>query len=143
MAAAACSSPASPGTDPRTSKPAMGTATSAAPELPSWIALPEVLPPGLESRNNCTFPTGIPTQWDYHPDGACWERPGPDGWTRQQQHRLHASAVPGCGGGPGDVSPIRVCRSGGAGQRGPSAACETETTGPLGCVICVRSFVCH
>ena len=114
------------------------------PELPVWIAEPAVLPVGLRGQNNCTFPFGNPTvQWNFHSDGACWEHPAQDGWTRNQQHRVHASSVPLCGGGPGDVFPIRMCRQGGPEQPGPSPACETPTTGPNGCVICVRSVVCH
>ena len=114
------------------------------PDLPAWIAEPAELPAGLRGRNNCTFPFGNATvQWDFHPDGACWEHPAQDGWTRNQQHLVHATSVPLCGGGPGDVFPIRMCRAGGPGQPGPSPACETPTTGPNGCVICVRSVVCH
>lgn len=142
--AMSCASPTSPGVHPTVSMPASVDYQIGPPELPAWIADPEVLPAGLQGQNNCTFPFGNTTvQWDFHPDGACWEHPAQDGWTRNQQHRVHASSVPLCGGGPGDVFPIRMCRAGGAGQPGPSSACETATTGPNGCVICVRSVVCH
>ena len=142
--AMSCGSHAAPGVHPGVSVPASVNNEVATSELPAWIAEPRVLPPGLEGTNNCTFPFGnTSVQWDFHPEGACWEHPAQDGWTRNQQHRVHASSVPLCGGAPGDVFPIRMCRAGGAGQPGPSPACETATTGPNGCVICVRSVVCH
>jgi hypothetical protein len=111
------------------------------PLLPAWVTHPEAFPKGLEGRNNCTFAFGqtIP-QWDFHPDAGCWERPGPDGWTRQQQHLLHVPQLPSCGGGAADVSPIRVCREGGAGQESP---CPGLVTGPNGCALCVRVLACH
>jgi hypothetical protein len=140
-----CSAPVSPSASgPVAAVGAGGPLRSISLELPPWIAEPAVLPAGLQGTNNCSFPFGnTSAQWDFHPDGACWEHPAPDGWTRNQQHRVHASSVPLCGGGPGDVSPIRMCRAGGPGQPGPSPACETPQTGPNGCVICIRSVVCH
>src|SRR5262252_5650305 len=86
-------------------------------DLPSWVASPAVLPAGQVGQNNCTFPFGqdVP-QWNFHPDAGCWERPGPDGWTRQQFQKIHIPNFPSCGGGPGDGTAIRVCRAGGAGQ---------------------------
>ena len=145
MLLSGCSAPVSPSPPGSVAAaPAAVGVSISSPNLPPWIAEPAVLPVGLQGRNNCTFPFGNPTvQWDLHPDGACWEHPTQGGWTRNQQHRVHASSVPLCGGGPGDVYPIRMCRDGGAGQPGPSAACENQTTGPNGCVICVRSVVCH
>lgn len=112
------------------------------PLLPAWITDPEHFPLGLRGRNNCAFAFGQSTaQWDFHPDGACWERPGPDGWTRQQQYRVHVPSLASCGGGAGDVSPIRVCRTGGAGQTTP---CQINPlTGPNGCALCVAAVVCH
>lgn len=112
--------------------------------LPDWIANPAEIPPGLKGQNNCTFPIvpgGTGGIWNYHTDGACWERPGPDGWIRQQQNVVHAPQHAACGGGAADVSPIRICRTGGAGQ--PTPCDVNPTTGPLGCAICVRSVVCH
>jgi hypothetical protein len=114
------------------------------PPLPAWIVAPAVIPPGLEGRNNCTFALGPGATggiWDYHAEGACWERPGPDGWFRQQQNVVHVPQHASCGGGPADVSPIRICRAGGQGQ--PTPCDVNPTTGPLGCAICVRSVVCH
>ena len=107
--------------------------------LPAWITHPEELPPGLMGRNNCTFLFGQAAQWDFHPDGACWERPGPDGWTRQQQHRVHVWQLAACGNGPGDVSPVRVCRAPGE----PNPCHINALTGPTGCALCVRSVECH
>jgi hypothetical protein len=110
--------------------------------LPAWVNNPQDFAPGLMGRNNCTFPLGAAgAQWDFHPDGACWERPGPDGWTRQQQHRVHVPTLAICGGGSGDVSPIRVCRPGGAGQ--PNPCFINAATGPNGCALCVVDFTCH
>ena len=108
--------------------------------IPSWILNPETLPPGRRGKNNCTFAFGqeVP-QWDFHPDAGCWERPGPDGWTRNQQYKIHVPQLPNCGGGPGDVSPIRVCQVPGMANPCPI----NPTTGPSGCAICVRSFTCH
>jgi hypothetical protein len=124
--------------------PAMPVATGLL-EVPHWVAEPSTLPLGLEGTNNCTrFAIGNTTaQWDFHSDGACWERQGPDGWTRQQQHRVHVeSSSTSCGGGPADVFVIRVCREGGAGQPTPFCAFHQQT-GPLGCAICVPGVVCH
>jgi hypothetical protein len=110
------------------------------PEIPSWVLNPEDFPPGLRGKNNCTFAFGqnIP-QWDFHPDAGCWERPGPDGWTRQQQYKLHVAEFASCGGGPADVSPIRVCLTPGLANPCPI----NPTTGPNGCALCVRSVTCH
>jgi hypothetical protein len=107
--------------------------------IPSWILNPETLPPGT-SKNNCTFAfrQDVP-QWDFHADAGCWERSGPDGWTRQQQYKIHVPQHNDCGGGPADVSPIRVCLA-----PGPANPCPINAlTGPNGCAICVRSLTCH
>ena len=118
------------------------TLAQSAGGLPDWVVNPSTLPPGEVGKNSCTFAFGqnVP-QWDFHPDAGCWERPGPDGWTRQQQHLIHVPQLAACGGGAGDVSPIRVCRAGGAGQPAPCG--EIPTTGPTGCTICVREVACH
>ena len=110
------------------------------PVVPAWVTDPEALPPGLRGRNNCTFAFGqtIP-QWDFHPDAGCWERPGPDGWTRQQQFKLHVPQLAACGGGAGDVSPVRVCRE--PDQTNPCPI--NPRTGPTGCALCVRNVTCH
>lgn len=110
-------------------------------ENPEWVRVPEVLPEGLRGQNNCLWPFGVAAVWDFHADAGCWERPGPDGWTRQQTHRIHVSANADCGGGAADVAPIRLCREGGAGQIAPCAF--HPSTGPQGCAICVRSVTCH
>jgi hypothetical protein len=113
-------------------------------ELPRWITDPVTLPGGLQGQNNCTFPLGNSTaQWNFYPDGACWEHAGPDGWTRQQQHHIRVLSTSACGGGPADVSNVRVCRAGGAGQPAPSPSCLQPVTGGNGCVICVSAVVCN
>jgi hypothetical protein len=108
--------------------------------IPSWILNPATLPPDRMGKNNCRFQFGqnIP-EWDFHPDAGCWEHAGPDGWTRQQQYKLHVPNHPDCGDGPADVSPIRVCQAPGIANPCPI----NPTTGPLGCAICVRSLTCH
>ena len=141
-----CSNPSAPSTTVidggRT-----GQSIVAAPghlSIPAWIAVPALFPEELKGTNNCTFPLGAGAAggiWDYHPDGACWERSGPDGWVRQHQNVIHVPQHASCGGGPADVSPIRICRQGGANQ--PTPCQVNPTTGPLGCAVCVRSVVCH
>ena len=57
--------------------------------IPSWIINPETLPAGRRGKNNCTFAFGqVVPQWDFHADAGCWEHPGPDGWTRNQQYKF-------------------------------------------------------
>jgi hypothetical protein len=146
LSLAACSIPSEPSLTSVVGPEAVRSVAAAGgpPSLPGWIANPAVIPSGLKGRNNCTFAFGPGATggiWDYHADGACWERPGPDGWTRQQQNVVHVPQHASCGGGPADVSPIRICRAGGAGQ--PTPCDVNPTTGPLGCAICVRSVVCH
>ena len=116
--------------------------TAAASGLPDWILNPATLPPGRVGKNNCTFAFGqdVP-QWDFHADAGCWERPGPDGWTRNQQSRVHIPSFRACGGGPGDAEVIRVCRVGGAGQ--PNPCTLDPLTGPAGCARCVINPTCH
>lgn len=108
--------------------------------IPAWALQPENFPPGLKGTNNCTFRFGqnVP-QWNFHEDAGCWERNAPDGWTRQQQHRIHVPALVECNGGPADLSPIRICRAPGLENPCPI----NPTTGPNGCALCVRSFNCH
>jgi hypothetical protein len=141
----ACASPSAPSTTVTGgSAPQSVAALSESQSIPAWIADPVVIPSGLKGHNNCTFPFGPGATagiWDYHADGACWERAGPDGWVRQQQNVVHVPEHALCGGGPADVSPIRICREGGGGQ--PTPCDVNPTTGPLGCAICVRSVVCH
>ena len=111
--------------------------------LPAWIISPATLPLGRVRKNNCTFGFGdnVPL-WDFHADAGCWERPGPDGWIRQQNQNIHFESFPSaCGGGPGDATGIRVCRAGGAGQ--PSPCSIDTTTAPSGCARCVINPVCH
>lgn len=113
--------------------------TPIANALPAWIVYPSTLPQGRVGKNNCTFAFGqVVPQWDFHPDAGCWEYQGPDGWTRQQQQKIHVPNFPPCGGGPGDANAIRVCRDGGAGQSSPCG-----DTGPNGCAVCVRNPTCH
>jgi hypothetical protein len=110
--------------------------------LPSWIVNPETLPPGRAGKNNCTFPfSSADYQWDFHPDGGCWEHDGPEGWTRKQFQRVHLSNFAACGGGPGDATAIQVCRAGGRGQ--PSPCLIDPLTGPMGCARCVVNPTCH
>jgi hypothetical protein len=104
--------------------------------LPAWVVHPEALPVGLQGQSNCTF--DAEGQWDAHPDGGCWEKPGPDGWIRQQSNRNHSESLPVCGGGPGDVELIRVCRADSAFEISPCGE-----TGPRGCGLCVRVVTCH
>jgi hypothetical protein len=138
----ACSNPSAP--SGAAEAPVATVASAAAvgpPALPAWILNPVVVPKGRQGKNNCTFalgPNAASGIWNFHPDGACWEHGGPDGWTRQHQNVIHVPSHAACEGGPADVSPIRICRPGGAGQPTPCG-----TTGPLGCAICVRSVVCH
>ena len=109
---------------------------------PKWVTDPEVFPEGLKGTSNCSFPFGQSTaQWNFHSDGACWERPGPDGWTRQQQNIVHVPHHAQCGGGPADVSPIRICRAGGRDQQTPCP--NGPLTGSNGCALCVPALVCH
>ena len=139
-----CASPSAPtpaiGVDMTQSQEVLG----GPPSIPAWIADPAVIPSGRKGKNNCTFPLGAGATggiWDYHADGACWERSGSDGWVRQHQNVVHVPQHASCSGGPADVSPIRICREGGARQPNP---CDVNTTtGLLGCAVCVRSVVCH
>src|SRR5262245_27256864 len=137
----ACQGPDLPGDLIATSEASSFSMIQGAPlDIPMWIASPSELPEDLRGRNNCTFAFGqSAAQWDFHPEGACWERPGPDGWTRNQQYRVHVPALAECGGGAGDVSPIRICRA--PGELNP---CHINpTTGPRGCALCVLSLACH
>src|SRR6185295_15318278 len=65
------------------------TVTKADSELPSWITNPDPMPAGRQGKNNCTFAFGQDAQWDFHPDGGCWEHNGPDHLTRQQLNDVH------------------------------------------------------
>lgn len=131
----ACSSPTSPlegtGGSDRTA-----SLKAHEPGIPAWVLNPQALPAGLQGRNNCTFEE--PGRWDAHPEGGCWERPGPDGWTRHQSNAIHFDSLPRCGGGPGDVAQIRVCQSGQEFQDSPCGE-----TGERGCALCVRVVTCH
>src|SRR5262245_65971845 len=116
------------------------TRQSQAPLLPEWVSNPEEFPHGLMGQNNCTFALGaVGAQWDFHSDGACWERPGSNDWTRQQLHHVHVPHFAACGGAAGDTSSIRVCRTPGE----PNPCPLDATTGPNGCARCVISFTCH
>jgi len=107
--------------------------------LPDWVTYPEELPKGLRGRNNCAFSSGnVTAQWNYYGDGACWERPGPDGWTRQQNHHVHVDRSASCSNGPADVFNVRICRA--PGEDTPCAL--SPRTGPNGCAICVSSVTC-
>jgi hypothetical protein len=107
--------------------------------LPDWVANPDRLPPGLNGRNNCTYPLANSAIWNYHADGACWETPGPDGWTRQQQHHIYVPHLPICSNRPADVEPIRICR-----RPGEVSPCSNNPmTGPNGCAVCVPRYTCY
>ena len=110
--------------------------------IAAWILAPPDLPAGWVGKSNCTFLFGpLNARWDFHPEGGCWEHPGPDGWTRQQFQRVHVPSFASCGGGPGDATAIRVCRTGGQGQ--PSPCPIDALTGPTGCARCVVNPQCH
>ena len=110
--------------------------TFATADLPEWVLNPATVPHGLQGQNNCTFAFGQNAQWDFHPDGACWEHSAPDGLTRQQLHNVHFPTATFCGGGPGDSSAIRVCGT-------PGAETVCGKTGPNGCAVCVPQTSCH
>ena len=117
--------------------PTLSAVVSSSP--PKWVIYPEQLPKGLRGQNSCTFPIGnASAQWDYYEDGACWERPGPDGWTRQQQHHVHVNRTAVCANGPADISNVRICR--GPGEDTPCAL--NPRTGPNGCALCVSTVTC-
>ena len=133
----ACSSPTSP-LEGITASEGSRSFKTAGSGIPDWVLHPQALPAGLQGQNNCTY--AHEGQWDAHPEGGCWERPGPDGWTRQQTNKNHVDSLPICGGGPGDTALLRVCRAGGEDQISP---CDGNTTGPRGCALCVRVVTCH
>lgn len=114
-------------------------AETAIGELPEWIASPARVPSGLVGIVDCSFPFGQIAMPGFHADAACWERPGPDGFVRQQFTRIHVASFPQCNGGPGDAEAIRVCKEGGAGQPTPCG----EPTGPTGCARCIVNPTCH
>lgn len=120
---------------------AASVATKPASGLAAWITEPAALPGGRVGKNNCTFPFPAEYQWDAHPEGGCWERAGPGGWSRQQFQKIHIPNFASCGGGPGDATAIRVCRAGGRGQ--PSPCLIDPVTGPNGCARCVINPTCH
>jgi hypothetical protein len=85
------------------------TQTPTANQLPDWIVNPKTLPPGRVGKNNCKLPFGVDVpDWKFHQDAGCWERPGPDGWTRQQFQKLHVPKFRECNDRPGDATAIRV-----------------------------------
>ncbi len=103
------------------------TARAQASGLPDWILQPEVLPSGLEGFDNCTFAlNGV-----LEPDGTCWERSGPQGIKREQFSGLRVLSLQACGGGPGHVAGIRICRLDFPGQL---TLCGRA--GPRGCAGC-------
>jgi hypothetical protein len=143
----------------RTVPPAPGGVSSAgslsltqSPEFGSdaWIYNPAELPPGLIGKNNCTFAFPMTVVPNFHPQneadplrGSCWERHagqegGHDGLSREQTLALHLPAATACGGRPGDLAGIRVCRPGGRGQETPCGP-----TGPNGCAACDEKMTCH
>ena len=132
----ACSSPTSPLEGITLSE---GSSSLKAGAIPAWVLEPEALPAGLQGQSKCTF--GFAGQWDAHPEGGCWERPGPDQWIRQQANLLHNESLNLCGGGPGDVAQIRVCNAD-VGEDVVSP-CDGAVTGPRGCALCVRVVTCH
>ena len=139
VVALACAEASAPSPSRNNALESLQAVLAKAVSVPSWILNPETFPPGLQGTNNCTFRFGQNVTWDYHGDAGCWERPGPDGWTRQQGHRIHVAVLAECNGGPGDVSPVRVCKAPGLENPCPI----NLTTGPNGCAQCVRSFSCH
>jgi len=117
----------------------------------SWVFSPFEFPLGLIGTNNCTFGFAQNLQWDFHPDGGCWEHTGPEGWVRQQQNNVHIPTHARCGGEPGDSTSIRICRrdDDGSPVQGYPAPCgirptpEFPTTGPNGCSVCYVRVTCH
>ena len=136
----ACAEASAPGESNSVALGPNEAALAKAASIPSWVLYPENLPRGLQGTNNCTFKFGpnVP-KWDFHEDAGCWERPGPDGWIRQQAHKIHVPELAECNGGPGDASPIRICQAPGLENPCPI----NPTTGPAGCAQCIRSFSCH
>jgi hypothetical protein len=123
------------------------TQAAASSKSPKWIFSPAELPPGRIGKNNCTFAFALGGDPNFHPQneadplrGSCWERAaGHGGFFRQQFQAVHVAAAPACGGGPGDLKGIRVCRHGGAGQQTPCGK-----TGPNGCALCTPDpITCH
>lgn len=122
-----------------------GVSTDGATE---WIYNPSKMPPGLIGKNNCSpdFGFAFGADPDFHPvdeadplQGSCWERQGHDGFVRQQLQAVHFAAAPQCGGGPGDINAIRICRVGGRGQSTPCGP-----TGNAGCALCTPGPpTCH
>ena len=135
---AACSSPTSP-LEEVTGSDGSRTLKAGGSGIPAWVLNPQALPVGMQGQNNCTF--AFAGQWDAHPEGGCWEHPGPDGWIRQQANLLHSESLGRCDSGPGDAYQIRVCKAG-VGEDVVSP-CDGALTGPLGCAICVRVVTCH
>ena len=142
LGTASCATPASP-------EPVQASSTAAANLLTddtSWVAQPSTFPIGWMGRNNCTFAipiaAGSDPVWDAHPEGGCWERPGPDNQTRQALNAVHYNSLAACGGGPGDISGLRLCVADAIGQAPVETICGP--TGPGGCAVCEpATTVCH
>lgn len=103
--------------------------------ISAWIFHPGDMPGFRPGFNNCTIPFA-PNSF-LNPDGICWQRAaGHDGYYRQQIQGLHVLRLPACGGGPGDIDGIRVCRvpDDGGPLSGQFTPCGT--TGDLGCKLC-------
>jgi hypothetical protein len=132
---------------------------STQPKDSAWILHPAELDESHDGTSNCSPHVGDnPLYFGFggnrgcslavqHEDSACFEREtGHDGWIRQQGQSIHCDIVPPCGGGPGDISAIRLCRDPGVGAPGawPSQASPCGNTGPNGCAACVApTLVCH
>jgi hypothetical protein len=131
------------------------------PQL-NWIRHPQFLDESQHGTTNCSpHVASDPTKFNFgmntgcgveaqHEFSACFERQtGYDGWIRQHSHALHCDSTPACGGGPGDLYVVRLCRAGegppGTWQGQESPGCGT--TGPFGCVPCFYPMgspaICH
>ena len=85
--------------------------TQVEPSANAWSWAPEELPEGLQGRNTCEPSTllGIREQWNFHPEGGCWQREAPDGFVRQQLYHVHLFSIGACAGGAGDLDVVRAC----------------------------------
>jgi len=89
-----------------------------------WVAEPTELAPDYpQSASSCdlvTFPFPAVVKPYLHPTAACQQRDwGNSGIVRQQGRDLHVTSLKACGGGPGDITEIRLC----------ALACERTAVG--------------
>jgi hypothetical protein len=104
---------------------------------------PAALDPGFlqadSNRDLVTFPFPAAVSVYVHPTAACQEKAsGVSGIHRQQGRDLHVSSLKGCGGGPGDIAEIRLCKLGWANTTTPYGP-----AGPNACVGLKVVPTCH